>query len=639
MPTVRIPDDASVEHLRKLARRLQRGVRSGAAAAVDLVTRRHPAGAPADPARFPLTAAQLAVARELGFASWPRLREHLDLIARLRRDPDADPGAGPDAGPDAREDPADEFCRLACLVYGRPDGPERWARARALLRPAPDLPARSVWAAAAASDPDRVAGHLAADRALAGAPGGPYGWEPLLYLTYSRVDPRGAGRTRCCATARLLLDAGADPDAGYLWHGLVPPFTALTGAFGEGEQGPGRQPRHPHSLALARLLLDAGADPNDGQTLYNRMFRPDDDHLELLFEYGLGRGDGGPWQARLGGALETPAEMLARPFTWAAEHGFTERVRLLLRHGVDARSTAPDGRAAVELAAAGGHSDDRRAAGRRGCARPELTGVDALVAAVLAADADGAARLAGADPDLLAAARAERPAVVAEAVQSSRGAAVELAVRLGFDVNALAGGQTALHSAAWDGDLPLVRRLVELGADPGVRDRTFDGTPLGWARARAAARGGRLPGSPPRPRREPALPGTAATGDVRRWHRRGPAAARSRARVAVGGNGSRTPTPCTSQPKRAQPGAVDQLGGLAGPLQRPQRTPAGSVRASSTGGRRGSTPSANRAARWSSSRVSVAPAAVPAAATESSATCAVRLQDPSGTGRTWTPPR
>ena len=72
--------------------------------------------------------------------------------------------------------------------------------------------------------------------------------------------------------------------------------------------------------------------------------------------------------------------------------------------------------------------------------------------------------------------------MVAEAVQSSRGPAVELAVRLGFDVNALAGGQTALHSAAWDGDLPLVRRLVELGADPGIRDRTFDGTPLGWAR-------------------------------------------------------------------------------------------------------------------------------------------------------------
>ena len=83
----------------------------------------------------------------------------------------------------------------------------------------------------------------------------------------------------------------------------------LTGVFGEGELGPVRQPRHPHSLALGRLLLEAGADPNDGQALYNRMFEPGNDHLELLFEFGLGTGDGGPWRRRLGAALDTPAEM------------------------------------------------------------------------------------------------------------------------------------------------------------------------------------------------------------------------------------------------------------------------------------------------------------------------------------------
>ena len=99
------------------------------------------------------------------------------------------------------------------------------------------------------------------------------------------------------ATARLLLDAGADPASGYLWQGLPTPFTALTGCFGEGEQGPGRQPRHPQWEPLARLLLDRGADPNDGQTLYNRMFGRDDSHLELLFEYGLGTGDGGVWRS------------------------------------------------------------------------------------------------------------------------------------------------------------------------------------------------------------------------------------------------------------------------------------------------------------------------------------------------------
>jgi hypothetical protein len=392
----------------------------------------------------------------------------LDDVPAARREPDQQPAA---------DDPADEFCRLACLVYGRPDSPERWAAAGELLARHPDLPARSVFAAAAAADPAALSAHLAADPDAAGRTGGPFGWEPLLYLTYSRVQ---AAEDATLRTARLLLDAGADPDAGYLWHGLVPPFTALTGAFGEGEQGPRRQPRHPHSLALARVLLDAGADPNDGQTLYNRMFRPDDDFLELLFEYGLGRGDGGPWRARLGAAQETPAELLVRPFTWAAAHGFTARVRLLLAHGVDPEATSREGRA-VELAASGGHREVVELLVAAGAARPELTGVAALVAAVLAGDEATVARLDAAQPELLAAARAARPALVAEAVATGRGASVELAARLGFDVSAPDAGQTALHSAAWDGDLPLVRRLVGLGADTGTRDGRFGATPLDWA--------------------------------------------------------------------------------------------------------------------------------------------------------------
>lgn len=53
---------------------------------------------------------------------------------------------------------------------------------------------------------------------------------------------------------------------------------------------------------------------------------------------------------------------------------------------------------------------------------------------------------------------------------------------LGFDVDARARGETALHWAAWSGDVGLVSRLVASGADPNVCDRYFDSTPLGWAR-------------------------------------------------------------------------------------------------------------------------------------------------------------
>jgi Ankyrin repeats (3 copies) len=40
---------------------------------------------------------------------------------------------------------------------------------------------------------------------------------------------------------------------------------------------------------------------------------------------------------------------------------------------------------------------------------------------------------------------------------------------------------TGLHRAAWDGDLPMVKRLVAKGADVNNRDNPFLATPIGWA--------------------------------------------------------------------------------------------------------------------------------------------------------------
>jgi len=41
---------------------------------------------------------------------------------------------------------------------------------------------------------------------------------------------------------------------------------------------------------------------------------------------------------------------------------------------------------------------------------------------------------------------------------------------------------TALHSAAWNGDLRMVKLLVEAGADITARDPEHDNTPVGWAK-------------------------------------------------------------------------------------------------------------------------------------------------------------
>src|SRR5206468_2255070 len=95
------------------------------------------------------------------------------------------------------------------------------------------------------------------------------------------------------------------------------------------------QPPHPEWDRLATLLLEAGADPNDAQTLYNRHFEEDDDHLKQLFAYGLGQDKGGPWLKRLNDPSVDPSSLLVIELCAAAQHNFLERVKLLVDHGMD----------------------------------------------------------------------------------------------------------------------------------------------------------------------------------------------------------------------------------------------------------------------------------------------------------------
>jgi hypothetical protein len=478
MSTVPLPETPSFEQLRNQAKDLRRAVLAGEDDAVAEVGARHPDGAPATGEPFPLRSAQLVVARRYGFASWTRLKRHLEVVERYQRAPD---------DIETLANPADELIRLACLTYGI-DEPERREQARRLLAGRPDLAGATIYTAAVAADVEQVRRFLRDDPGLARAEGGPHRWTALFHLAYSRLDD-AVDREAVLVVAATLLDHGADPNAGYLWHGLPIPFTVLTGVFGEGEQGPVHQSRHPHSPAFARLLLERGADPNDGQTLYNRMFGTDDDHLELLFEFGLGAGDGGPWRARLGDAIESPAAMLQRQLEWAVTHDQRARVRLLAEHGVDLDARLPNGRTAAELAVLNGNTSIADDLIVLGAAPPALAPVDAFVAAVLGADADAVERLRASQPGVVAEAQDARPGLVVWAAANGRRDAVDLLVALGFDVNALGRGdapveepwETALHRAAGDGDVALVELLLALGADRSIRDARFDATPLQWA--------------------------------------------------------------------------------------------------------------------------------------------------------------
>jgi ankyrin repeat protein len=490
VPTASLPDRPSLDRFRRQARALQRAVRDGDTAAIARATEHRPGGTPIEAATFALVAAQHVVAREYGFASWPRLRRYLDVVAEHGWD------SALAAAP--ATDPATEFCRLACLTYTAEDGPHRWAAARRLLAEHPELTRAHVWTASAAARPDDVRRLLDRDPGLARARGGPFRWRPLCYLAYSRVDSQ-VSEQDVRAVAEQLLAAGADPEEGYLFNGQPFAFTALTGVLGGGEQGPVRQPRHPLWRTLARLLLDAGADPNDGQALYNNMFPPANDHLELLFAYGLGRPRAGAWRARVGDLLPSPGELLRTQLRWAVEHDQRERVRLLAEHGVDIRSPyrgdgpawAPgDGRTPVELARLCGHAEIADYLVAQGAPPPEPDPVSDLIAAAFRGDRSTMDAVRARHAEVVAQARRARPGLIVWAAARAPGETVELLAGLGFDVNALGRAdvpveqewETALHHSAGAGDVELTRRLLALGADPHIRDRRFDATPLDWAR-------------------------------------------------------------------------------------------------------------------------------------------------------------
>jgi ankyrin repeat protein len=94
-------------------------------------------------------------------------------------------------------------------------------------------------------------------------------------------------------------------------------------------------------------------------------------------------------------------------------------------------------------------------------------------------DKDALAALIAANPAI-----AKSDAVMMGAVDFGHYDLVTWLLAQGANVNAHSdwGSQgSALHSAAWNGDLRMVKLLVEAGADVTARDPEHDNTPAGWA--------------------------------------------------------------------------------------------------------------------------------------------------------------
>ena len=469
-----LPARPSLDHLRREARDLLRAAQAGDPAAVGRI--RAVSAVPT------LASAQLALAREYGFASWARLKAEVEA-----RTTDL-----------ARQ--AEAFCEASIRDWT--------GRAARMLAATPELAGYNFATAVILGDAARMRVEIARDPGLATRVDARTGWTPLHAACASKWNRLDPARTDGLAdVARLLLDAGADPNGRAPGRpgrggGWTPLRCAVAGAA------------NPPVIAL---LLDRGAVPGQDD-LYLAGFGGDDhESLRLLLRHA---GDVA-WVAEK--ALAAPVslndtegvrillaagadprryhdddgEPAAAVFAAVQAGCSAELIELLLAHDADPDQPGPDGRSPHTLATVHGRADLAELLRRYG-ATDDTTEADQFVAALQRADQAAVAEQLARDPGLPARISEEQQAAaLIRAAETGHSAALTLMLDLGFPVDAHDGGNdgaTALHAAAYHGSEEAVRLLLARGADLEARDSTYDSPPLDWA----AVGSGERPATNPR---------------------------------------------------------------------------------------------------------------------------------------------
>jgi ankyrin repeat protein len=389
----------------------------------------------------------------------------------------------------------DAFIEASCIPM---DGTSHMAgtldRAHAMLAENPALATANVHTAAALGNDAAVRQFLQLDPANATVKSGPYGWDALTHLCFSRFLRLDKERSDgFVSTAGILLGAGADPNTGFYSddHEPDPTFeSVLYGAAGIA-----------HHAGLTKLLLDKGADPNDGETEYHAPEWFDNRPMEIIVESGkldatglttmLHRKldwtdyDGVVWLLDHGADPNAVSHWGAR----ALDHSIgrdnaAQFFEVLLDHGADPRLATPDGVNTFMRAARAGRADVLDLFESRGF-RYALEGDAAFLEACARGDAKAARDLAREDPDLIERIQSDHPDTLAYFAGAGNTEGVRLLLDMGFDIESRSRhpgsrGSSALHLAVWRERLPTVELLLNRGADIESKNPAGD-TSLGLA--------------------------------------------------------------------------------------------------------------------------------------------------------------
>jgi ankyrin repeat protein len=457
-----LPERPDLDQLRRRAKELRNAARAGDAAALERFARQHPS---ATGGAVRLAGAQLVIARELGFSSWPRLTMAVEADAASRR-------------------------TVSAFVDASVEG--RVRQAGEILRADPGIAGRSLPAASVLGDAAVVRVHLAADPGAAVALDDERGWPPLLYACYSRwhqIEPDRA--PDLAEVVRLLLEAGANPNTN---DGGRPRYrSALKGSV------------EVNNPQITEALLDAGAQPDPGQPIAEAAAHRDLRCLRLLLSHGarvastwaLGAAvfnDNAGAASLLLDALATAggraAHAASEVLADAAGTASFPVVAALLDAGADPRATDSDGISALRLAVRAGKQETAARLRALG-ATEDGTDVDRFLGACLNADRQVAEQLLADQPDLPGRLTDEDRAVICEAAASRPAETLALMLEFGFSPHTRRFGEQPLHNAAYHGNAAVVRVLLEAGAEVDARDERFEATALAFATVGSGERAGK----------------------------------------------------------------------------------------------------------------------------------------------------
>lgn len=373
----------------------------------------------------------------------------------------------------------DAFIKAACIpMDGTWHSTGGIDRARGILLKNPEVATANIYAASVLGNDSAVRQFLQGDNSQATSKGGPYGWDALTYLCFSkylRLDKdRSDGFVRA---ATALIQSGADANTGFYSdeHLPEPVFeSVLYGAAGVA-----------HHDEMTKLLLDHGADPNDGETEYHSPEWFNNRPMELIVESGRLKPMG----------LTT---MLHRKLDWTnlsgvvwlLDHGADPNhishwggraldhalgrdnpivfFETLLDYGADPRLATDNGVNAFMRAAATGRADVLKLFKKRGFSF-NLEGDSAFLAAAATGNSKQAGQMAAEDPELVPRLKAAEPPILANFAGAGNTEGVRILLDLGFDIESESThpgsrGNTALHLAVWRERLDTVKLLIGRGA-------------------------------------------------------------------------------------------------------------------------------------------------------------------------------